>query len=624
MKRMLTFLLAWMSPVLTPCAQASGLEAVADTIIRGQSITQGEYFINTDPGPGSGNPIDVGTPNPEDSVSFSPGGLVPGDIVYVRFKSSTGSWSGSRAIPYRVPFPTHMNTIVQGEFRLNSGPGIALPVDPPASEDTLSFLPAGLTDGDTIHVRFKSLNGLWGSPRALALRPLQPIRNNLIIAGEYFLNSDPGEGNGTPLLPPWDSTEVTKSIPFAGYTGSDILFVRFRNLNRAWGPAHPVFLFDTSYMNQGWNLISLGLSRIDPRSTSVFPSAISCAFRYGSGIGYACRDTLHPGEGYWLKFASLDTIGIGGLPITVDTIPVEASWNLVGAISDSVRTDSTISIPPGIIVSSFFGYQDGYQPALSLAPWKGYWVKTSQSGRLVLRTGTFLAAKQGPTDLERTLAGASKITILDARGRRQSLYLQSPRPRTLSSNLFDLPPPPPAGVFDARFASGRMLELVDTETRSEWPLEVSSAEYPLVITAELKDGLEELLLRAGNTEFRLRGSEPIQVAERGAPLSLKKVQKSIVPTAFALHQNYPNPFNPHTTIRYALPYRVRTSLKVFDILGREVATIVDGDQEAGYKSATWDAASLPSGVYFGRLQAHAPGNGHSGGFIKTIKMMLVR
>ncbi|RMF58899.1 MAG: T9SS C-terminal target domain-containing protein, partial [Bacteroidetes bacterium] len=72
---------------------------------------------------------------------------------------------------------------------------------------------------------------------------------------------------------------------------------------------------------------------------------------------------------------------------------------------------------------------------------------------------------------------------------------------------------------------------------------------------------------------------------------------------FALHQNFPNPFNPQTTIRYELARSGRVALEVFDLLGRRVATLVNGEQPAGTFTVTFDARDLASGVYVYRLTA---------------------
>jgi hypothetical protein len=86
--------------------------------------------------------------------------------------------------------------------------------------------------------------------------------------------------------------------------------------------------------------------------------------------------------------------------------------------------------------------------------------------------------------------------------------------------------------------------------------------------------------------------------------------------AFELLQNYPNPFNPSTTIRYQLPSRAHVVLKVFDMLGREVTTLVNGVEERGHKSAQWNSGSVSSGVYFCRIQA--------GGYVDAKKLVVLR
>jgi hypothetical protein len=88
------------------------------------------------------------------------------------------------------------------------------------------------------------------------------------------------------------------------------------------------------------------------------------------------------------------------------------------------------------------------------------------------------------------------------------------------------------------------------------------------------------------------------------------------PEAYALEQNYPNPFNPSTTIAYTVPSQTQVSLEVYDVLGRNVATLVNDVKPAGSHTATFDAANLSSGIYFYKLTA--------GGKTMARKMMLLK
>ncbi len=94
------------------------------------------------------------------------------------------------------------------------------------------------------------------------------------------------------------------------------------------------------------------------------------------------------------------------------------------------------------------------------------------------------------------------------------------------------------------------------------------------------------------------------------------VEVEIAPSVFSLSQNYPNPFNPSTTISYQLPVNRYVTLKVYDILGNEVAALVNEQKTAGTYEIEFDATKLTSGVYFYSLQA--------GFFTETKKMILLK
>ena len=101
------------------------------------------------------------------------------------------------------------------------------------------------------------------------------------------------------------------------------------------------------------------------------------------------------------------------------------------------------------------------------------------------------------------------------------------------------------------------------------------------------------------------------------PASVVAVDKQVLlPSGYTLEQNYPNPFNPSAIISFSLPSKSNVSLKVFDALGRQVSVLVADELPAGTYSRRWDAAGMPSGVYFYRLQA--------GEYLETKTMVLLK
>jgi hypothetical protein len=90
----------------------------------------------------------------------------------------------------------------------------------------------------------------------------------------------------------------------------------------------------------------------------------------------------------------------------------------------------------------------------------------------------------------------------------------------------------------------------------------------------------------------------------------------ILPISCKLSQNFPNPFNPTTKIKYSIPQTSNVVIKVFDILGNEIETLVNEEKQIGTDEITWNAEQLPSGVYFYRLQAND--------FVETKKMVLMK
>jgi hypothetical protein len=198
----------------------------------------------------------------------------------------------------------------------------------------------------------------------------------------------------------------------------------------------------------------------------------------------------------------------------------------------------------------------------------------------------------------------------------------------------DLSPFPPSGIFEARFVRPRSgpndscviggsscdFRPPASSTQRDtfrlkcqlgsgttmiilWPAGLSS--YFTGLTLRFFDG-------SGNVGINMLTDSTADVSDAGDPavvtilsggLVVTSVTRpsSALPGEFALNQNYPNPFNPSTRIRFSVPGTGYVSLKVFDLLGKEITTLVEGKQERGEHSVEWKAEGLPSGVYICRL-----------------------
>jgi len=146
-------------------------------------------------------------------------------------------------------------------------------------------------------------------------------------------------------------------------------------------------------------------------------------------------------------------------------------------------------------------------------------------------------------------------------------------------------------VFDEIYAAQAMLAGI------EWDVSVS-------------DEVEEVMAENGPLTVGINASDAVL-----------SIDEELLPDVYALHQNYPNPFNPITTLRYDLPEQSMVNIIIYDLLGRQVRTLLNQTQDAGYRSVIWNATNdygkpVSAGVYLYKIQA--------GEFVQTRKMVLLK
>ena len=123
---------------------------------------------------------------------------------------------------------------------------------------------------------------------------------------------------------------------------------------------------------------------------------------------------------------------------------------------------------------------------------------------------------------------------------------------------------------------------------------------------------------SGSTSIiRIKINKPGRIYNSGTgQLPKLSSTEEVLPTEFSLSQNYPNPFNPSTTIKFDIPKATRVSLKIYNVLGQEVETLVNEIMEPGAYNFKWDAGHFASGMYIYRIEA--------GNFVQSKKMMLIK
>jgi endonuclease/exonuclease/phosphatase family metal-dependent hydrolase len=361
----------------------------------------------------------------------------------------------------------------------------------------------------------------------------------------------------------------------------------------------------TDTLRSGWNLLSVPVTVVNNSKTALFPNSSSEA--YGWDPGYIVKSVLSNGAGYWLKFTQAVPETIPGDPRFGDSLAVKKGWNIIGSSSALVSVDTVSSNPAGIILSPFYGFNgSSYYPADYISPMGGYWVKVSQAGKLLLPASPHAAPKALPKTSAFDGRGLNAFTFEDVSGKHQILYVGRQNGSRTIPAVSELPPVPPAGVFDVRFGSQRTAELIPGGMigTTEFPVSIQTAAFPVTVSWNLngRDGMEFRWQGFSDQPLALKGQLNFTASTSAVMLEVSSSASSAIPKDFALHENHPNPFNPSTEIAYDLPATSQVKLTIFNLLGVRVATLVDSRQEAGFHRVQWQP-DVASGIYFYRLEA---------------------
>ncbi len=388
----------------------------------------------------------------------------------------------------------------------------------------------------------------------------------------------------------------------------------------------PVLL--TCCYSDGWNLVSVPGFYQGNDKAFLYPTSVGPAFTYNSG--YTTTSFLENGVGFWLKFFGPQCIDAIGKRVTDSCIHVTRGWNIVGALSSPVPLSSLSStcdsgggISPAPVAYTYSGIS-GYQVATTLLPCFGYFIRSSCDGCIAVPT------PPGSKVANHELDSFDKITIAEKTGASQTLFIGS---GTFDPDRYQMPPSPPDAALDIRFASNRLVELYpdtwEPNRKYAYTITLNATHYPLTVRYEHPDKNDDqmtLTLKTDDGKFLalMNGGEKITINDARIKRLLLEVNQGVaVPRHFALGRNYPNPFNPVTRFTVEIPRTSRVQVFVYDILGRKIATLFNGEETAGYHTMEWegrndDGIMVSTGIYFIRMDVP------SEKFSDTKKIMLMK
>ena len=411
--------------------------------------------------------------------------------------------------------------------------------------------------------------------------------------------------NGTSVVVLDQTTGAVVATPVSGISGRSA---------HEFETSTPANTFQLSVdVANGWNLVSIPGNHPDgntPDNWWPFRDPSANVFKYNNG--YQAVDTLYPGIAYWMKHSGSRTYNTGdewpaGGIITVPHLPLEGSagWNGIGGYELVVTAGNVLTNPPGLQSGPIYKYSGGYSVAMTLDPGYGYWIKLTAAGQIIIPE---TLAKDGKP-VEYFPENWGRIVITDAAGVSYTLYAVNGQ---VDLSQYELPPAPPAGMYDFRYSSGRIAEDLSSSVKT---IEMSGVVYPLTVRVEGMD--IRLMDQTGKTlNQNLKSGEEIVISD--ATIQKLMVSSQLVPTVYSLEQNYPNPFNPSTMIEFSLPEMANVKLSIYNALGEKVAELVNTSLQAGKYQYNWNVpqSGIATGMYIYELRTD--------NFVSVKKMLLLK
>lgn len=385
--------------------------------------------------------------------------------------------------------------------------------------------------------------------------------------------------------------------------------------------------FGKPIIKEGWNLLSLPVRPLQPQWDAFYPEAINIPFIFTQNQ-WQDSPNLEVGYGYFIKYGPMVDVTFSGTQINEISVPMDyvrlnTGWNTIGAlscptnitnISFSKYDNNDVPTLEYSLQYGIWGYNTnrGYEEASQLLPGLGYWIKVNSTGYYKL-TGCGLAKNNAYSDGYLTmkddiLASSVRVSISDKAEHSSDLYISNDQ--SMNIDNFELPPAPPAQLYDARFIDNKYL---NNGTKSI--IKLQGIEYPVSITIDnpdadytFRDAISGEVL--GTISRGNQGTIEVSKTMKNAI----EVEKSNSLNDFEIAVN-PNPVSDVSNVNVYIPETSDITLKLYNTLGTEVMTLHNGSIATGLHTFTIKSNDLPSGAYILKLT--------SGNVSKIVKVNLI-
>ena len=376
-------------------------------------------------------------------------------------------------------------------------------------------------------------------------------------------------------------------------------------------------------INKGWNLLSMP---VNPSSTfwrDVFKNALNTPISFSQNIYQDNQVDLKVGVGYFIKYSDEIDQTIAGSRVTrIDdvTFPVRLydGWNTIGSLSDPTSVANVSLLPFGSgafpsIEGDIYRYvtDRGYQAVSEITPGLGYWIKIVGQAWLQMRsednpkTGIDFTAVRNSVK-----AMATPVTITDADGKSSDIYLVE-NGTVDAIGVFELPPLPPHGLFDVRFANQAYVEDAASPL-----VRFQGVTFPMTVTINNPDRTYNVVnpvsgqilgtAVAGRTNV-------ITVTDPNTP-SLRLMGEEVAGDLTVSVS--PNPVSTTGLVNFTVPSAGRVTVELFNVVGERVSTLLDETKDAGVYSVDLNTVAFPAGRYIVKVS--------NGNTVVTSAMTIVR